>query len=118
MADQYSDTGAGQRASQIEDLPLGQYKVTLLDLARSPNGVPSDSVHHDEIESHQLRRDVVRGKDINLAALFIQGFNPDGDSSRQLFVGSETIPLKPLSHSSRILRSLTIQEFILAFEIF
>lgn len=83
-----------------------------------PNGVPSEALQHVEIISPQLRRDIVKGKDINLCSLLIPGYNPDNDANRHLVVGGEVVPLKPLSADGRLSRALTISDFVQAFTVF
>jgi hypothetical protein len=83
--------------------------------ATNANGVPSDAVPEVELISPQLRRDILRGKDINLATLLIPGYNPDGDL-RHIVSNSEVYQLK--ANDTRIQTSLTIQEFVLAFNIY
>lgn len=89
-----------------------------LDILCGSNGVPADSIQHVDILSHQLRRDIIRGKDTNLAALLIAGFNPESDAGRQVGIGADAITLKPLNNDHRIAKILTIQEFIMAFGIY
>ena len=79
------------------------------------NGVPSDSLAEVEIISPQLRRDIVKGKDVNLSSLLIPGFNPDGDM-RHIVSNSEVYQL--WSFDNRLKATLTIQEFILAFTVY
>ena len=80
------------------------------------HGVPSDSLPHVDIISPSVKKDIIMGKDINLASLLIPGYRTDA-MDRHLVQGSEIIPLKALS-DSRLNRALTLPEFILAFEIY
>lgn len=82
------------------------------------NGVPSHSVSHVELVSPQLRRDIIKGKDINLASLLIPNHNPDNDSGRHLVTASEIFTLKSTSVDPRLQRPLTITEFQMAFAIY
>jgi hypothetical protein len=77
-------------------------------------GVSSDSLPHIDIV---IRRDIIMGKDINLASRLIPGFKSESSSTRHLVQGDEVIQLKPLS-DSRLSRSLTLSEFIMAFSIY
>ena len=79
-------------------------------------GVPSDSVSHVELISPQQRKDIILGKDINLATLLIPSYH-ESAQDRHLIMGNELLPLKPLS-DPRTSRALTIQEFIKAFSIY
>ena len=79
------------------------------------NGVPSDSLAEVVIISPQLRRDIVKGKDVNLSSLLIPGFNPDGDM-RHIVSTSEVYQLR--SFDNRLKATLTIREFILAFTVY
>jgi hypothetical protein len=80
-------------------------------------GVHADSVPHVSIVSPSIRRDIISGKDINLAALLIPGYKSDLEQSRHLMVGDDAIPLKPLT-DTRLHRLLTIQEFLEAFDMY
>ena len=83
-----------------------------------PAGVRSDCAPQVEIVSEQLRRDVVQGKDVNLAAFLIPGYKSENEAGiRSVLANGEAIPLKPLS-DPRLNRALTIQEFIEAFSIY
>ena len=80
------------------------------------DGVPMSNLPQIEIISPAIRKDIIAGKDINLACLLMPGYKPD-DSSRHMIMGNQAIPLKPLS-DSRLNRNLTISEFALAFSIY
>jgi hypothetical protein len=80
-------------------------------------GYASDSLPRIDIVSPSTRKDIIAGRDINLAALLIPGYNTDESSSRHLVKGSEIIPLKPLT-DSRLTRSLTLSEFLKAFSVY
>ena len=80
-------------------------------------GVSADSVPHVIIVSPSIRRDIIAGKDINLASLLIPGYKTDLEQTRHLMVGDEVVPLKPLT-DTRLHRSLTIQEFLKAFDMY
>ena len=67
--------------------------------------------------SPATRTDIILGKDINLAALLIPGYNTTVSSNRHMVQGDEIIPLKPLS-DSRLNRVLTMPEFLIAFSVF
>ena len=62
-------------------------------------GVAADLVPNVRIVSPSIRRDIISGKDINLAALLIPGYKTDLESTRHLMVIGEAIPLKTLTHS-------------------
>lgn len=79
-------------------------------------GIASDNLPHIDIVAPSVRRDIITGKDVNLAALLIPGYKTE-TPIRHLVQGGEIIPLKPLS-DNRLTRSLTLQEFILAFDIY
>lgn len=80
-------------------------------------GYASDSLPRVDIVSPSIRRDIIAGKDVNLAALLIPGYNTDDSSSRHLVRGSEIVPLKPLT-DSRLTRTLTLPEFLKAFSVY
>ena len=72
-------------------------------VAASPtatNGVPSDSLAEIEIISPQLRRDIIKGTDVNLSTLLIPGYNPDGDL-RHIVSNGDVYPIK--NSDSRLL---------------
>ena len=79
-------------------------------------GIRSDCAPKVELVSDQLRKDVVTGKDVNLAAFLIHDHEYE-EGTRSILADGTAIPLKPLS-DPRLHRSLTIQEFIEAFTIF
>lgn len=78
------------------------------------NGVPSDSLPQIDIVTPSVRRDIIMGKDINLAALLIPGYKTDSGTDRHLIKEGEIIPLKSPS-DTRLSRSLILSEFIMAF---
>ena len=59
------------------------------------NGVPSDSVAEIEIISPQLRRDIIKGRDVNLSTLLIPDYNPDGDL-RHIVSNGDVYPIVTL----------------------
>ena len=79
-------------------------------------GIWLDYVPKVELVSDQLRKDVVTGNDMNLAAFLIHDHEYE-EGTRSILANGTAIPLKPLS-DPRLHRSLTIQEFIEAFTIF
>ena len=86
-------------------------------LVSPSNGVPSDSLPQIDIVSPSVRRDIIVGKDINLAALLIPGYKSDSTTDRHLVKGSEIIPLKSPG-DTRLSRNLLLSEFIMAFTIY
>ncbi len=80
-------------------------------------GVASDSLPHVDIVNPSVRKDIISGKDINLASLLIPGYKSDSTLVRHLVQGSEVIPLKSLN-DTRLSRTLTLSEFIMAFGIY
>ena len=80
-------------------------------------GIPSDSLPHVDIISPSMKRDIIMGKDVNLAALLIPGFKNDSGLTRHLVQGSEVIALKT-QPDTRLNRALTLSEFIMAFAIY
>ncbi len=80
------------------------------------HGVPMGSLPHIELVSPELREDILKGKDINLATLLIPNYRPES-YHREMVIGQEAVPLKPLT-DSRLNRQLTIQEFLQAFSIY
>lgn len=80
-------------------------------------GVASDALPQIDIISPSVRRDIITGKDINLAALLIPGYKGEQGQIRHLVQGSEVVQLKPLT-DNRLNRSLTLPEYIKAFGIY
>lgn len=77
--------------------------------------MPADSPPIIEVVSPQLRSDIIAGKNVNVAALLIPGYEAyDELHSHHLVLGDDVIPLKPLS-DSRLSKNLTPEEFIIAF---
>ena len=94
-----------------------QAQATHLPVGHIGTGVASDSLPHIDIVSPQIRRDIISGKDINLAALLIPGYKGELENNRHLVQGDQVIALRPLS-DSRLQKSLTLPEFIMAFAVF
>ena len=82
-------------------------------LLNSSNGVASDSVAQVELVTPQVRRDILSGKDINMATLLIPDYN-HASQERHIIIGNDIVPLKPLT-DQRTIKPLTIQEFVKAF---
>ena len=80
------------------------------------NGVPADLVASVDVISPSIKKDIILGKDINLACLLISGFNEE-HIQRNLVVGNDVVPLRTLT-DSRLSKLLTIQEFIKSFTIY
>ncbi len=78
------------------------------------NGVHSDSLPQIDIVSPSVRRDIIMGKDVNLASLLISGYKTDLETDHHLIKGGEIIPLKSTS-DNRLSRNLLLSEFIMAF---
>ena len=80
--------------------------------------VASTSLPLVDMVPENIRRDIIRGKDINLAQLLLPARERGSImGSRDIRIGDETITLKPLT-DNRLSRLLTIQEFIKAFNIY
>lgn len=83
-------------------------------------GVPADSLQNIEIVSHQMKRDIVAGKDVNLAQLLLPvstpGSAPGANEAldRSLFLDSNALVIRT-KPDSRLHKHLTIQDFVLAF---
>ena len=86
-------------------------------MAMGMHGVAPDAISHVDIVSTRLKQDIIRGKDVNLAAL-LSGYNPEIDHcNRHLVIGENVVPLKPLP-DTRLSRNLKLDEFILAFSVY
>ncbi len=79
-------------------------------------GTPADQLKHIAVVSPQLKKDIIAGKDVNLACLLIPNYSQQRDG-RQFTLDEDTILLKPMS-DNRLTRSLSIQEFITAFSVY
>lgn len=78
-------------------------------------GVASNSLPQVPIVSTNMRKDIVAGRHVNLAALLCP--NAPEATCRELVLGESTIALKS-TRDNRLNRDLNIQEFIQAFTIF
>ena len=84
-------------------------------LLMGTTGVPSHSLPNIPIISDQLKREILAGKHVNLAALMIPNFTET--ACREMVIGESTLAIKPLK-DNRLNRNLTIQEYIQAFSIY
>ena len=109
----YLGSGAHQ-GNASSNVPLFDYAYN-----QGPKGVgvPSDSLPRVDIVTPSIKKDIIMGKDINMAALLIPGSTGQDVSARHLIRGSEIIALKPLT-DSRLNKPLTLPEFIKAFGIY
>ncbi len=69
-----------------------------------------------EIISPQVKKDILTGKDVNLASLLINNYTQPRDV-QPLVVDDNTIIVRPLS-DNRLTRPLSIKEFVTAFSIY
>ena len=80
--------------------------------------VPASSLPLVDIVPQNLRKDILKGKDINLVQLLLPARERSTFvGSREINIGDETLVLKPLA-DNRLKRALTITEFIKAFNIY
>ena len=87
-------------------------------LMAAGSGIRSDSAPKVEIVPENIRRDVVQGRDVNLAAFLIPGYKNESQAGvRSIMADGVAVPLKPLT-DPRLNRQLTIQEFIETFAIY
>ena len=116
-----SDNGNAQQQTGIVPLPF----VNTDALSRteqvgnhllSSKGIPADHLPHIEVVSSAVKAQIISGKDVNLAALLIPGFNGD-IIERVITVGSDVYPLKPLT-DTRLNKSLTLGEFVKALGVY
>ena len=115
----YTLQSAMTAADTSGNIPLQQGNSNhAISLMTKSYGVASDSLPHIDLVSPVVRRDIIAGKDVNLAALLIPGHKSDSDFvNRHLVQGNDIITLKPLS-DLRLKRNLTLSEFLTAFDIF
>lgn len=83
------------------------------DLPASSAKIDSNTLPRIDIVSENLRRDILQGKDVNLAMMLI----PEGSQHRSVQHNGMSIDLRPLT-DHRLTRPLTIQEFITAFNMY
>jgi hypothetical protein len=81
----------------------------------SKTGISSSSLPNLHIVAPELKKDVLSGKHVNLAKLLIPNYTEY--APREMVLGASSISLKPLS-DSRLDKPLTVNEFIIAFEIY
>lgn len=80
--------------------------------------VPSSSLPMMDIVPENVRKDILKGKNINLAQLLLPARERGiFTGSRDITIGDETLSLKPRT-DDRLTKQLTIQEFIKAFNIY
>ena len=101
---------------------LGQGNATMWTIGNNPivvaspsKPVPSSSLPLVDMIPDNLRKDILRGKNINLAQLLLPARERGVFmGARDIKIGEETLTLKPMK-DNRLTRHLTIQEFIKAF---
>ena len=98
-------------SSSAPTINVGIFPGALPLAAGGLGGIPADSLLQIVLVSPQLCQNILSGKDVNLAALFIPG--PGEYEQRSLMVDEEVIPLKPLN-DPRVNNALVISEFIKA----
>ena len=105
---------AGNMGSQMVHASATTHQVLL-----SQQALPSSAVPQVDIVPAKLRKDIIQGKDVNLALLLlpIRERHYASPSHRDIKVGEEILTLKPLK-DSRLTKPLTIQEFVKAFNIY
>ncbi len=95
--------------------PVPAPLTTALPSSASPAVVPSSSLPLMDIVPDNVRKDIIKGRDINLCQLLIpareRGCFTGG---REIIIGDEKLQLKPLG-DKRLSKMLTIQEFVKSF---
>ena len=81
----------------------------------SSKGVPLHTLPHVPIVPEKLRRDIVAGKNINLALLLTPSFSDN--PAREIVIGDAPATVKSVA-DHHINRALNIQEFIQAFTVY
>ena len=80
--------------------------------------MPSSSLPLVDIVPENLRKDIIKGKDINLVQLLIPARERGSFTGhREITIGDQTLSLKPLG-DKRLSKALTISEFVKAFNMF
>ena len=90
-------------------------------LLASGNKVPLASLPQRHVVPRNIKEDIWRGKDVNLAILLLplreRQLAKNVSTPRAITIGDEVLSLKPFK-DSRLTQNLTIQEFMRAFDIF
>ena len=80
--------------------------------------LPSSSLPATDIVPENVRKDILRGKDVNLCQLLIPARERGSFvAGREIRIGEETLALRPFS-DKRMSKLLTIQEFVKAFNMY
>ena len=87
--------------------------------AMTTKGVSPNSVQNVEVVSPQLKSEIWQGRNVNMASLLIPDFVSEHElSNREIFISDGVaVPFRP-HKDARLLRSLTLPEFIKAFNIY
>ena len=97
---------------------MNQPGATTNDLMSTGQPIPLSHLPAIDIVPEHIRRQVLQGKDINLAILLLPlNERRHAQQNRDITVAGETIQLKPLK-DARLNKMLTIQEFVKAFTIY
>ena len=94
-----SDSNAapsGAVSAMAEESPSSSFKATTSGVLMQP--VPSSSLPIVDIVPENLRRDIIRGKNINLVQLLIPARERGSfATAREITIGDDTLSLKPLA---------------------
>ena len=94
-----------------ELLPVYQFEEENTNLM-GKTGVSINSLPQRQFVSVSLKKDILAGKDINMASLLIPNFKEA--TPREMTIGEDSFNIKPAS-DRRLTRSLTLDEFSTAF---
>lgn len=83
--------------------------------ATSQGRVSSDSVPHVDVINPQLRTKIIQGKNVNLALLLMPYETVDSRQYESVDGCNKVVVLKSNTHDTRLLKSLSLGEFITAF---
>ena len=116
-------TNAPAIATNFCPPPVTQQATPILtpvpDLLASGQPVPLSTLPTATIVPDAIRKDILKGKDVNLAVLLLplRERRYVNASTRNITVGDDIITLKPLK-DARLTKNLTCEEFVKAFTIF
>ena len=102
----------------VNQLPGIQAAMSANNSVIHPSPIPSSSLPLTDIVPDNVRKDIVRGKDVNLCQLLIPARERGSFTmGREITIGEDTVNLKPLG-DKRMSKMLTVQEFVKAFNIY
>ena len=95
------------------------YAPVIQQLLASSQPVPSSAVPHVDIVPQKIQKEILQGKDVNLAILLLPARERQyaSPTPRDIKIGEEVLTLKPMK-DPRLTKFLTIQEFVKSFNVY